>query len=48
MKCLFTMLLAGATFFNAASSHGAPIARGQTAPEFTGIDKWLGSQPLTM
>lgn len=48
MKRLFTLLLAGATFFNAALSHGAPIAKVQTAPEFTGIDKWLGSQPLTM
>lgn len=48
MKRLSAMLLAGATFFNAASSHGAPFAKAETAPEFTGIDKWLNSEPLTM
>ena len=48
MKNLFVTLLAGATFFNAATAHGAPFARVDTAPEFTGIDKWLNSQPLSM
>ena len=43
---------AGALLAVISASRGAtaalPVERNSTAPEFTGIDKWLNSQPLTM
>src|SRR5471030_765747 len=31
-----------------ASAVASPVGSRNTAPEFTGIDKWLNSDPLTM
>jgi thiol-disulfide isomerase/thioredoxin len=31
-----------------ASATASPVRTGHTAPEFTGIDKWLNSDPLTL
>jgi thiol-disulfide isomerase/thioredoxin len=41
---------AGATAIGAAgtTASAAPLKNGGPAPEFTGIDKWLNSDPLTM
>ncbi|MDR3097700.1 MAG: thioredoxin family protein [Paraburkholderia sp.] len=41
-----TLIAAAATFCNSAQAE--TIATSATAPEFTGIDKWLNSAPLTM
>jgi len=32
----------------ATPAFNTPIARNKPAPEFTGVDKWLNSEPLTM
>jgi thiol-disulfide isomerase/thioredoxin len=41
-------LVAGPAAGNAAGPDANPANIGNPAPEFTGIDKWLNSDPLTM
>jgi thiol-disulfide isomerase/thioredoxin len=47
-----TAVAAGAWFAVMGASRGAtaglPVERNSAAPEFTGIDRWLNSAPLTM
>jgi thiol-disulfide isomerase/thioredoxin len=40
--------LALAALFLAPMAHAAPLANPVPAPEFSGIDKWLNSEPLTL
>ncbi|MEM5427932.1 thioredoxin family protein [Cupriavidus oxalaticus] len=50
MHRILRTLLAATTIF--AATHGAPAAAAAAdfgkAPEFTGIEKWLNSEPLTL
>src|SRR5476651_1404859 len=41
-------LIASPAASAAASPVASPVSTSNTAPEFTGIDKWLNSDPLTM
>jgi thiol-disulfide isomerase/thioredoxin len=45
-KSLSTIL--AAALFALPAAHAAPLADKGAAPAFTGIDKWLNSDPLTM
>lgn len=47
MKSILKTLLA-TTLLAAATAHAAPLSSGPQAPEFTGIDNWLNTAPLTM
>ncbi|MBP0588686.1 thioredoxin family protein [Paraburkholderia sp. LEh10] len=38
----------GAVVANSGAATAVPIQKSHPAPEFTGIDKWLNSQPLTL
>ncbi len=47
MKSILKTMLAITTLC-AATAHAAPFGGPTAAPEFTGIEKWLNSEPLTM
>ncbi|CAD6532577.1 thioredoxin family protein [Paraburkholderia sabiae] len=38
----------GAVVANSGAATGVPVQNNRAAPEFTGIDQWLNSQPLTL
>ena len=53
LRAALVAIAIGAAYFAATgaraySPFSAPAANGTAAPEFTGIDQWLNSQPLTM
>jgi thiol-disulfide isomerase/thioredoxin len=37
-----------AAILSATAAHAAPLAKEVQAPEFSGIEKWLNTEPLTM
>jgi thiol-disulfide isomerase/thioredoxin len=47
MKSILKTMLA-VTALYVATAHAAPLGKPVQAPEFTGIEKWLNSEPLTM
>ena len=47
MKSILKTILIASTLY-VASAHAAPFGTPSQAPEFTGIEKWLNSEPLSM
>jgi thiol-disulfide isomerase/thioredoxin len=47
MKAILKAMLA-MTILHAAAASAAPLENQGQAPEFTGIEKWLNTEPLTM
>ncbi|WP_175624702.1 MULTISPECIES: thioredoxin family protein [Oxalobacteraceae] len=47
MKSILKTILIASTLY-VASAHAAPYGAPTQAPEFTGIEKWLNSEPLSM
>ena len=47
MKSILKTILIASTLY-VATAHAAPFGAPSQAPEFTGIEKWLNSEPLSM